>query len=366
MLIKVRRALENNGNLNVVVLKMKKSYIKASLFFAVILFIAGYYLYSTLNRKATPTVIFEDTSLAMGIIEDPVNWLVLVAQEGGFFQKYGLSPSIHFYPSGKRALQGLLDGTVDITSSSEVPIALAGFRRKDFRILAAVGSSDDEVKIVSRKDHGVFKPADLAGKHIATQSGSAIHFFMHLFLLKNGIDNEVKRTFMLIENLPGALHKGTLDAISTREPFVTQTIKLLGENAIIFSVPGLYRKSSHLVIRKEILDTRPGVVTALHKALLDAGQWIKHYPEKAVKIITAKTGIQTGDVEKILQYFDLRLRFDQSTMDILDDTAEWAVANGLVEQQNRPNYLLLIDPGILSQLAPTAVSVIYSKDRHEN
>ena len=41
---------------------------------------------------------------------------------------------------------------------------------------------------MARRDHGINSIDELKGKTIATQQGSAVHFFLNTFLLFNNID----------------------------------------------------------------------------------------------------------------------------------------------------------------------------------
>ena len=81
-----------------------------------------------------------------------------------FFAEEGVNVRIvDKYPSGKRTLQGLLDGEVTVAPTAEAPIVFRSFERGDFAIVATIGSSDNEPKIIARKDSGIEKPEDLRG-----------------------------------------------------------------------------------------------------------------------------------------------------------------------------------------------------------
>jgi len=86
---------------------------------------------------------------------------------------------------------------------------------------------------------------------VATQRASAVHYFLHLFLLRHGMsEDDVDLSFMKAEELPGALSEGTIDAFSMREPFIGEAKRLMGEQAVVFSEPALYVKTFNLVAVK--------------------------------------------------------------------------------------------------------------------
>ena len=76
---------------------------------------------------------------------------------------------------------------------------------------------------------------------IATQRLSAVHYFLHLFLLKHDIE-DAELEFLKAEELPQALADGKIDAFSMREPFISEAHGLVGNNGIVFRESGTYLK----------------------------------------------------------------------------------------------------------------------------
>jgi ABC-type nitrate/sulfonate/bicarbonate transport system substrate-binding protein len=123
----------------------------------------------------------EPVSIALSL--EPMSALAVIADTEGFLRKEGLDATIKEYASGRLALQGMLKGEAEFATVADSPIIVSRFERDDFMLLATIASSDNEPKIVARRDRGIARPADLAGKRIGTQKGSAVHFFLHHFLL---------------------------------------------------------------------------------------------------------------------------------------------------------------------------------------
>jgi len=167
--------------------------------------------------------------------------LIIIGQEQGFFSQEGLDVTTKKYPTGKVALDSMFAREVDMAAVAETPIVFKSFEQQDFSIITALGSSGNMLRIIARKDGGILKPADLRGKIIATQKATGLHFFLHLFLIKNGLsENDVRLSFKKPEELVPELVRGEIDAFSFREPFISEAKKLLGDKAIIFAEPGLY------------------------------------------------------------------------------------------------------------------------------
>ena len=161
--------------------------------------------------------------LRIGVEQSPLLALVMIAEDQGFFSKQGVDVKVKYYASGKLALNGMFSGEVDLATPAETPIVFSSFERMDFSIVATIGSSDNDPKIVARKDRGIQKPGNLRGKCIATQKASAVHFFLHSFLVRNGLsEKDIKLSFKHPDELVPALAKGEIDAFSMREPYVSR------------------------------------------------------------------------------------------------------------------------------------------------
>ncbi len=80
---------------------------------------------SYVNATAMP----EKITLGMSSVQ-PLNGLLTVAYDKGFFADEGLDINVVEFNSGKEALQAFLGGSLDVSVSGEVPVmfsALKGF-----------------------------------------------------------------------------------------------------------------------------------------------------------------------------------------------------------------------------------------------
>jgi ABC-type nitrate/sulfonate/bicarbonate transport system substrate-binding protein len=211
-------------------------------------------------------------SLNFGIGAQPTAALIYIAQDQGYFQEEGLDINFKTYPSGKRALlEGLFTGEAEIINTADVSVVFQSFERQDFKILASIGSADSIHSIIARKDMDIFEAKDIAGKRVATQKGSAVHFFLHSFLETHDLSKEdIIPSYMKAEELPKALHEGRIDAFSMREPYIGQAKDLLKEKALVFSDKGVYITSELLIAKGDYIQENPEAVKRVLKALLKA------------------------------------------------------------------------------------------------
>ncbi len=300
----------------------------------------------------------EPASIAVAL--EPMSALVVIAETEGFLRKEGLDVTIKEYASGRLALQAMLKGQADFATAADSPIVVSSFERDDFKILATIASSDNDPKIVARRDRGIAVPADLAGKRIGTQKGSAVHFFLHHFLLKHSLGG-ARTTVIFLEpgELPSALARGEIDAFSMREPLVGEAKRLLGDNAILFEEKGLYLKNFNLVGRADAVKDRRRVADKILRSLIRAEEYTGRHPDQARRKVANRLQISEPVLGREWSDFWLRVSLEQSLLLSLEDQARWAVSEGLVKGKKMPNFLNIIAPNPLHAIRPEAVRLIH-------
>lgn len=223
--------------------------------------------------------------------------------------------------------------------------------------MASIGSTDNEMKLVARRDRGIEGGADLRGKRVATQRASAMHFFLHMFLLKNGLtDSDVQILYKQPDGLPVALVAGDVDACAMREPLISQVREKLGATVVVLQEPGLYVKYFTLAAAQRFLAEKPELVRRVLRALVKAEAFAKAQPEKAAA--AAGLGVAEPVMTVLWRHMDLRVTLHQALLVALEDEARWVMQNKLVEAGPAPNYLHLIHWPALEEVHPEAVTII--------
>lgn len=83
---------------------------------------------------------------------------------------------------------------------------------------------------------------------------------------------------MKINKLHEAIATGKVGTISTREPFVSEATKLLGDKGIIFESPCLYTKTFNRAVFNSYLNKHPEILIKFLKALLQAERFVHDNP----------------------------------------------------------------------------------------
>lgn len=282
---------------------------------------------------------------------------MLIAREGGFFEQAGLQPSYRLHPSGKRALlESFVTGEVDLLSASDLPVMEVIARRTDLRILAAIQSVRSVNAILARADRGVTTIADLPGRTVGVQELSAVHFFLDRALRAHGaMPESVEFHFAPIETLVGLLGTGEVDAISTREPYLSQGVATLGGAGVVLPAPWVYPQFELLVTSAEFAKTHPEVLARVLQALSLAEQFIDEQPDLAVSLLAGALAVSAADAQSILNNSMNHLILPQSLMPFLEAQRRWI--SGAVDSPVPGTLLDFFDPAPLLAHRPERVGI---------
>ena len=301
----------------------------------------------------------EAERLVLGVAVDPLSALCFIAEEKGYFTGQGLDIQIKRYRSGKLALNGLFRGETDVVTVSEIPIVLSSFAHPNMRILATIGRHDSDGTIIARGDKGIASAQDLPGKAIAVQRDSAMHYFLYLFLLKNGLaQKDVTIVFEDPDGMMAALTSGRIDVLVTREPFLSKTGELLGNTMVVLKEPYLYTRMHELVTTDEFLKGNEVATLKLLRALLKAEEYVKKNTADSIAIIAKHLEMPRKPIADGWDAMWLRLSLTQRLLLAMEDETLWAIKGRLVEASNIPDYLPIFSPGLLQTLKPFAITVV--------
>ena len=324
----------------------------------ILLFISSMWLTGCENKSPVQTI-------SLGAPQSMLPSLIWLTDELGYFSEQHIKLNLQPYPSGKIALYAMLDGEVDLAASAETPFAIASFKRDDLRLFATMGQSDNEVRILARRDHGINQASDLRTKTIATQQGSAVHYFLTSFLLYHQLDTtDTRIQFLKADELHLALANGDVDAISMREPYLSKARAMIEPDKLVeFGVPGLYTKTYILVGNKDFTEKYPGALQGILSALNKAAEYADKHPQKAIGIIARRLHLSRDKVVALWPKVRLSISLNQSILSTLQEEAKWVLSSGQLGDntsagQHIPDFLQYIDPTPLQQAIPYAVGLI--------
>lgn len=301
----------------------------------------------------------EKQSLTVAMSLTPLSAPVIIAEKKGYFPANGIDVTIKDVIGGNRAIKVVFEGKADIATSSETVVMFNSMKRSDFTIVATFVTSNNDVKIVTRKDTGIRNVRELAGRSVGTVTGASAQFFLDQSLLLAGVDaSKVKVIHVNPEDAPSALASKMVDAIVMWEPGIYLTKQKLGEQALVLPHDRAYTETFNAVALRSFITSNPEAIEKFLRALFQATRFIKANPEESQRIVARRIDKDIEFIRSIWPDFKFGLSLHQWLITTLETEARWAIARRLVETREIPNYLDYLHLDALDRVHPETVTVI--------
>ncbi len=230
------------------------------------------------------------------------NPISLVLKEKGFlekaFAKDGISIRWVQTLGSNKALEFLNAGSIDFGSTAGSAALVAKINGNPIKSVY-VYSRPEWTALVTRKDTGITKVADLKGKRVAVTRGTDPHIFLVRALAEAGLtEKDVK--LVLLQHPDGrlALERGDVDAWAGLDPMMAATEVESG--SVLF-----YRKPEAntwgiLNVREEFAKKHPELVTRVLETYEEARRWSLANPQEVKKIFAEFTKLPPTVVDRQL------------------------------------------------------------------
>lgn len=283
-----------------------------------------------------------------------------VGIDRGYFQDEGLDVTLKTVLTGKMGIQAVLGGQAEVAGASTSPIASSVLDGDQIAVVATIAEIQQAVAILARKGSGIAGAGDLRGKVIGVTRGTGAHFFLHYYLVINGIrPDDVTIVDIEPDKVVDALLAGEVDAVSTWSPFKLMLLEKLGTDAVVLDDPALSFQTFNLVTSQEFAKNHQKILQMFLHGLLRANSFIQNNPSEAQAIMKKYVGIDSPLFLQEWPDHEFTLRLGQAMLLNLEDQARWMLAQktgGIIP--NIPNSLDFIDTHPLQAVNPEAVRII--------
>lgn len=290
-------------------------------------------------------VLLRPRPFTVGLQAGSVNYPMMYAVEGGFFERERLKPNVQVFNSANDALDAVLGGSVFIDSVIPIQnIAEIQEKRPNTIGIVALLLSDKEhpldyLVVPAKSD--IRSPSDLTGKTIVVFPGSYSETVTSLTLAELGVKG-VKFIKRAPADMPQALQTGEADAGIFYDPAATQA-EIQGWGRILergfwethlipVIVVGAY--AYNIAEAENNPDVAQRVFTALENAINDAQQ----NPDKA-KITIQKYLKTPEDVVRRLPAARVELAHKVDP-NLVRQTLELYASNGIIPKATDLNGVL--------------------------
>lgn len=306
------------------------------------------------TARADPEV--KSVRVAMSLT--PLSAPFIIAEDQKFFIQELVDVHITDFIGGHRTAKALFSGDFELATSSEVVVMFNSFARDDFSLLVSFVSSNNDIKMLSRRDIGIRDIADLVGHRVGIVSGSAAQFYFEEALLVAGVESDiVEMVHIEPEAMLKALSDRSVDAIVIWEPLAYQISESMKDDVLILPNDKVYTETFNALVMRDFAQKNPDILASVITALEKAIEFINKNPQRAQKIVAERLGEDVNLIEAIWSDFSFELSLHQWLLTTLEAQARWATQRRLVEQSEIPNYLMFLDASILDQVKPDSVTL---------
>jgi ABC-type nitrate/sulfonate/bicarbonate transport system substrate-binding protein len=296
--------------------------------------------------------------ITLGIYPSEYSSLIYIANDQGYFSSNGIKLTLKNYASGTSAVNGMLNGEVDIATASEFVVVNNAMQNKNIYALGTV-SKYLNLYLVARTDLGIHSISDLVGKKIGVAIGSSNQFYLGRFLDLNGIkQNQVTPVNVNFVDTPNELANGTVDAVITFQPFINQIKNILGDKIVMWPAQADQFGYFEIVCRQDWAVANPDLAIRFLKSIVQAEDFNIVHRDQAMATVAKELNYTDSYIADVWPNYQYTVTLDQSFVALMQDEARWLISNNLANGVTIPNFTNYIYPDGLKSVKPDAVNIV--------
>jgi NitT/TauT family transport system substrate-binding protein len=337
------------------VVPKKRKHIIAAVIFLVIAIVLSSFIYLNSQKPYIGKV----EPVTIGFFNSEMNALVYIADDQQYFAANGLNVTVKNYNSGAAAVNGLLNGEVDITGASEFVIAQKALENSSLYTFGSYCKSD-KFYLVARTDRGIENVSDLKGKTIGVPMGTNGEFYLGRFLELNNIRlTEVNLVNVVpFVQTPDVLANGTVDAAVAFQPYINQIESLLGNKTVMWPIQNNQLAYIDAICTRNWGAANPDLIVRFLKAIVQAENFVVNNQEKAIAIVAKNLNYSSEYLTTVWSDYQFSVTLEQSQVLAIQDEARWLIHNNLTNATIVPNFLKYIYTDGLTSVKPESVNII--------
>ena len=286
----------------------------------------------------------QDTTLKIAVNSTTIESFPLFAAAQAF--PVQLVPT----PNGRAAIAQLLSGAADAATGSETQALLNSVTDPRIRIILTL--SECRYRIVARRSAGVRRISDLRGKRIAATVNTSSHYYLGGMLRRAHIqESDVQIVGMEGQEMPDALRRGMVDAVSIWEPHAQNSLEALGKDALVLEDPSVYVERFNLNTRSDVLadPVKHRAFVRLIEAIARASTRIRTQPAEMIPALAPSVAYPQRTVEAVWPQFKFPAAISNGLETVLTEVEPWVAATQQRQPRARQALLTLIDASVLRE-----------------
>ena len=223
---------------------------------------------------------------------------IITGVNGGFFEEEGLKVNLVEFADGPTIIAAMESGSIDIGNIGPGAHVLPIKNRAEIVAFAHLGNADE---VLGRVDKGVSTLEDLAGKKIASASGTSAEQILLLTLEEAGLTvDDVEVIDMDASAIVTAMISGSIDAAATWSPNTTAIKNELGDEVIMLSNNERYATTfpsiSSYAVTPGYVDENQEVVERFLRGLYKSADYRSENIDEVVQWVAEQLAVDPASV----------------------------------------------------------------------
>lgn len=297
-------------------------------------------------------------SITLGALANESNSLIYVAYDQKYFADNGIDIIFQNYASGVAAAAGVLSGKVEIALATEFVVAEEALDNANLCTFCSISKSLSFF-LVARADEGITDVSDLNGKRIGVAFGTIAEFYLGTLLELNGLNlSNVSLVNVPLAGAQGVLANGTVSAVLTIQPYVSQIESLLGNKVVVLQAQSGQFAFSNLICTTSWAQQNSGLIVRLLKSLVQAQNFIINHQNQAIAIVTKTLNYSSTYLPTVWSNYQFSVTLDEAQILAMQNEAQWLISNNLTTATQVPNFVNYVYVNGLESVNPNYVNII--------
>lgn len=251
------------------------------------------------------------------------------------------------------AAQKLLDDEpgdveVDVVTNAETQALRFSVDHPDLRILFTV--TEGLYRLVARRSSGINSLNDFKGKKVATFPRTSAAWYLVKELETVGLKESDITIVPLapVMEISRALVDKEVDAIAIWEPASQDAVDRLGDDAIEFRTPGLYREifNIHTTAEKLADPVKRRQIVEFSRKIIDCARQLRENPEPVFPLMAKVSGYDIDLLRRAWPHHNFTPGMTADLLDVLVEQEVWVAAETGRKPRTRAELATLIDDSV--------------------
>ncbi len=269
----------------------------------------------------------------------------------------GVSVEWAQFAAGPQLMEAMNVGKVDVGSVGETPPIFAQAAGTSLVYIASLKPSNGEGSgIIVPQDSPIRSVADLKGKKIVFQKGSASHYLLVKALAEVGLKySDIQAVSLPPADAQAAFIQGKLDAWVTWDPYLALAQKTANAR-VLRNAKGIATQGGFYMGSRNFVSENPELVRLILESIDNVGKWAAANPNQVAQLVAPTLKIDVPTLEVIIKRRSYQLR--PITSEILDNQQK--IANLFTQEKVIPKHINIqeaaLTPEQYAAITPKTIS----------